>query len=84
MFTIPKGTRARMDRGEDVSDILPLTLDMKVDQYIYLVNKDDYFYSYGPLAVMPNSITPWFFSSPGTTTGYCDLAKATVTFRVSA
>lgn len=84
MFTIPKGTRARIDRGEDVSDILPLTVDMKVNQYIYLVNRDDYFYSYGPLDVMPQSTTAWFFSTPGTTVGFCDIAKSSVTFRVSA
>ena len=84
VYTIPKGTRARMDRGEDVSDILPLTVDMKVNQYIYLVNKDDYFYSYGPLDVMPQSTTAWFFSTPGNTVGYCDIARTTVTFRVTA
>lgn len=84
VLTIPKGTRARLDRGEDVSDVLPLTLDLKVGQYIYLVNNDDYFYSYGPLNVMPLDTTPWFFSVPGTTVGFCDIAKASVTFRVSA
>jgi hypothetical protein len=73
-----------MDRGEDVSDVLPLKLDVRVGQYIYLVNKDDYFYSYGPMNVMPQDVTPYFFSTPGTTSGYCSIARTSVTFNVTA
>lgn len=83
VLTIPLGTRARMDRGEDVSDVLPLTLNVRVGQYIYLVNKDDYFYSYGPMNVMPQDVTPYFFSTSGTSTGFCSIARTSVTFNVT-
>lgn len=83
VMVIPAGTQARINRGEDVSDVLPLTVDIKVGQYIYLVNKDNYFYSYGPLSVMPLDTTPYFFSTAGTQTGYCSISQSTITFRVT-
>ena len=84
VMVIPAGTQARINRGEDVSDVLPLTVNIKVGQYIYLVNKDNYFYSYGPLNVMPLDTTPFFFSVPGTETGYCTISKTTITFNITA
>lgn len=83
VMVIPAGTQARINRGEDVTDVLPLTVNIKVGQYIYLVNKDNYFYTYGPLNVMPLDTTPFFFSVPGTETGYCSISKTTITFNVT-
>ncbi len=69
-YTIPAGTGARLDAGEEV-ELLPQRIDARVGEVIRIVNEDGRGYLLGPFYVGPRETLTQRFTSPGTFRGEC-------------
>jgi len=69
-YTIPRGTAARVARGDDV-EIVPRRLDARVGQVIRIRNDDDQGQAVGPFYVAARSTLTQRFLSAGTFAGQC-------------
>lgn len=72
VITIPAGTGARLDAGEDVT-IVPRELHIDVNDIVRVENEDDRIFDVGPLVVTPNSTLVHQFDRPGRFSGACSL-----------
>ncbi|MFM8879088.1 MAG: hypothetical protein ACKOKG_08140, partial [Verrucomicrobiota bacterium] len=84
VMVIPFGTYARIQRGDDVEDVMPAVLNARVGQTLYLVNEDEYAHLYGNVAVNPKRTTVYPFTYPRVQEGYCTVGPSRViTFRIT-
>lgn len=81
---IPLGTRARIDAGDSIEDVMPSILNAKVGQILVLENRDNAFHTYGPVSARPGETIRWRLSNSGEIVGYCTIGDSrTITIRVS-
>lgn len=71
-ISIPAGTGARIDAGEDVQ-LVPLEMEVSVNDTIRIVNDDDRTFDVGPFVVTPHSTLEHTFDRPGRFSGACTL-----------
>jgi plastocyanin len=71
-ISIPAGTGARIDAGEDVQ-LVPRELEVSVNDTIRIVNDDDRTFDVGPFVVTSNSTLEHTFDRPGRFSGACTL-----------
>ena len=82
-FTIPLGTAARIDSGENVDDVLPSSVSLRVGDRLVLVNQDEAFHIYGPLGARSGETIQYVFSEAGQYQGFCTTSSSrTVTIDV--
>lgn len=72
VITIPAGTGARIDAGEDVT-LVPRELHIDVNDVVRVENEDDRTFDVGPLVVTPHSVLVHEFDRPGRFSGACTL-----------
>jgi plastocyanin len=72
-FVIPLGTAARIRNGEDVGDVLPAQVRLRVGDTLEIVNNDDAFHIYGPLAARGGETVRYSFGIPGSFQGFCTI-----------
>ena len=84
-LTIPDGTAARLAAGEDVGDVLPSRLTLRVGDTLELVNQDSTFHIYGPVSARSGETVRWLLPQEGVFTGLCTSnSDRTVTLTVVA
>ena len=69
---IPAGTADRIANGEDVS-IVPLELDLNVNDTVMIENHDDEIHHVGPFVLQANETLVHRFDRPGRFQGACEL-----------
>ena len=82
-YTVPAGTGARLDAGEDI-DVLPAAIDASVGDVITIVNHDERGHVVGPFYVGEGETLTQRFASPGTYRGRCSVhpsGEVTITVR---
>ena len=84
-LVIPDGTAARLVAGEDVGDVLPSRLTLRVGDTLELVNQDSVFHIYGPVSARAGETVRWLLPQVGEFTGLCTSnTERTVTLTVVA
>ena len=84
-LVIPDGTAARLVAGEDVGDVLPSRLMLRVGDTLELVNQDSVFHIYGPVSARAGETVRWLLPQVGEFTGLCTSnTERTVTLTVVA
>lgn len=83
-FTIPMGTAARIQDGENVDDVLPSSLGLRVGDRLVVINQDEAFHIYGPLGARSGETIQYEFLEPGNFQGICTTSSdRTVTINVT-
>lgn len=72
VITIPAGTGARIDAGEDVT-LVPRELHIEVNDVVRVENEDDRIHDVGPFVVTPRSTLVHRFDRAGRLSGACTL-----------
>lgn len=70
-FVIPPGTAERIERGEDVGEVLPASLTLRVGDTLVLDNRDTTYHLYGPISARSGEVVRWVVPSAGTFIGTC-------------
>jgi plastocyanin len=71
--------------GEDVGDVLPSRLMLRVGDTLELVNQDSVFHIYGPVSARAGETVRWLLPQVGEFTGLCTSnTERTVTLTVVA
>lgn len=70
VIDVPRGTAARLDRGERVR-VVPLRLETRVGDRLVLANRDTRAHTIGPFLVSPGQRMTTRLSRPGRYTGDC-------------
>ncbi len=83
-YTVPNGTGARIEAGEQLY-VFPARLDVKVGDQMVIRNDDVRVAEVGPYLVDRNSTLTQTFTSPGTIQGFCSIhPSGEVTIEVHA
>jgi hypothetical protein len=83
VIVIPLGTKARIDAGQSIDDVMPLVTNARVGQTFVMVNQDTSFHVYGPLSARPGETIRYLLSQAGDLIGACTVPSRTITIRVS-
>ena len=75
LVDIPRGTGARIDRGEPV-DVIPQRLVAHAGDTLRVVNRDTRDHTIGPFFVSAGQTMETALASPGTYTGACSLHRS--------
>ena len=71
-YEIPPGTAARLAAGEPV-DVLPAELDLRVEDHLVVVNRDDQVHYVGAFPIAPGRRLDKRFADATALSGYCTL-----------
>lgn len=74
-YSIPEGTKARMDVGYPVPDVMPEIIDLVAGDTVEVENLDVATHTFGPLTVRPGETTRLTFDEPGYYFGICTVGK---------
>lgn len=74
-FTVPAGTGARQDRGEQV-ELMPPELNLEVGDNLVIINDDDRVQTVGLFTVRPGETVDTPFPRPGVFKGACTMSAS--------
>ena len=72
VITIPAGTAARLEQGDDVN-VIPANLDYRLRDVLVVINEDTAGHQIGPYVVGPGEQLETRFAEAATVEGFCSL-----------
>ncbi len=74
-YTVPAGTGARQDQGEQV-EVMPTDLHLEVGDHLVIINEDDRVQTVGLFTVRPGETLDTPFGRPGVYKGACTVSSS--------